>query len=125
MWVPDPNVLVVRRRSPPYREGRDLDHDVSACTEGARGILGGWGGGGACARVVSSPALIWLGREGAANRLLLCFLVPEGNQPTACTLALWSLKFGPTWRGGGGGSVGQPPGSQGGVGGSPNMDISK
>ena len=35
-------------------------------------------------------------RGGAANGLLPCFLVPKGNQPTACTLALWWLKFGPT-----------------------------
>ena len=33
-----------------------------------------------------------------------CFLVPNGGQPTACTLALWWLKLGPTeCRGGGGG----------------------
>ena len=38
---------------------------------------------------------------GAAKGLLPCFLVPKGNQPTACTLALWWLKFGPTEGSGG------------------------
>ena len=40
MWVPNPNKLVVRRPSP-FREGRDLDHHVSACSEGARACWGG------------------------------------------------------------------------------------
>ena len=43
------------------------------------------------------------GRVGAAKSLLPSFLVPKGNQPTACTLALWWLKFGPTEAMGGGG----------------------
>ena len=47
MWVPHPNILVVRRPLP-FREGRDLDHHVSACSEGARACLGGGGGGGVC-----------------------------------------------------------------------------
>ena len=51
---------------------------------------------------------ISVGGVGAANGLLPCFLVPKGNQPTACTLALWWLKFGPTEaRAGGGGGVSQ------------------
>ena len=46
------------------------------------------------------------GGVGAAKGLLSCFLVPKGNQPTACTLALWWLKFGPTGPGGiGGGGI--------------------
>ena len=49
------------------------------------------------------PAPFLLGGVGAAKGLLPCFLVPKGNQPTACTLALWWLKFGPTESGGGGG----------------------
>ena len=61
------------------------------------------GGGGACARPAFGPAPFLFGGVGAAKGLLPCFLVPKGNQPTACTLALWWLKFGPTgcWVGGG------------------------
>ena len=62
------------------------------------------GGGGACAGPVSGLAPFLLGGEGAAKGLLRCCLVSMGNQPTACTLALWWLKFGPTefiWGGGG------------------------
>ena len=44
--------------------------------------------------LLSAPFL--LGGGGAAKGLLPCFLVPKGDQPTACTLALWWLKFGPT-----------------------------
>ena len=40
-----------------------------------------------------------------------CFLVPSGGQPTACTLALWWLKFGLTEIQGGGGGWCQGPGS--------------
>ena len=59
-------------------------------------------GGGGCFR--SGPTSVE-GGVGAAKGVLPCFLVPKGNQPTACTLALWWLKFGPTEtsRGGGGG----------------------
>ena len=53
------------------------------------------------------PAPFLLGGLGAAKGLLPCFLVPKGNQPTACTLVLWWLKFGPT--GGGGGAEGWGP----------------
>ena len=94
LWVPNPNVLVVCR-PPLFREGWDLD----TCRPAVRvpgACSGGGGGGGACARPVSCPALIRLGQAGAAKCLLRCFLVPKGNQPTACTLALWWLKFGPT-----------------------------
>ena len=52
------------------------------------------GGGGA--GPAFGPAPFLLGGVGAAKGLLPCFLVPKGNQPTACTLALWWLKFGPT-----------------------------
>ena len=63
------------------------------------------GGGGGCAGPAFGPAPFLLGGVGAAKGLLPCFLVPKGNQPTACTLALWWLKFGPTEQlGGGGGS---------------------
>ena len=57
-----------------------------------RGHAGGGGGAGPAL----CPAPFLLGGIGAAKGLLPCFLVPKGNQPTACTLALWWLKFGPT-----------------------------
>ena len=59
-------------------------------------------GGGGGAGPAFGPAPFLLGGVGAAKGLLPCFLVPTRNQPTACTLALWWLKFGPTERGGGG-----------------------
>ena len=49
-----------------------------------------------CAGTAFGPAPFLLGGVGAAKGVLPCFLVPKGNQPTACTLALWWLKFGPT-----------------------------
>ena len=52
------------------------------------------------------PQFCW-GGVGAAKGLLPWFLVPKGNQPTACILALWWLKFGLTEGGGWGGS--DPP----------------
>ena len=101
MRVPDPNILVVRRPLP-VREGWDLDHHVTACSEGARAC---WGGGGGVLGLLSvRPHFCW-GGVGAAKGLLPYFLVPKGNQPTARVLALWWLKFGPTGglhRGGGG-----------------------
>ena len=52
------------------------------------------GGGGL---LLVPPHFCWRGGGvGAAKSLLPSFLVPKGNQPTACTLALWWLKFGPT-----------------------------
>ena len=81
------------------RSLRDLDHHVTACSEGARACGGGGGAGPAF-----GPAPFLLGGVGAAKGLLPCFLVPKGNQPTACTLALWWLKFGPTESKGGGGA---------------------
>ena len=112
MWVPDTNMLAVRR-PPPFDEGRDLDHHVSVCSEGVRACLGGGGGG-----PPFGPAPFLLGGGGgvgAAKGLLRCFLVPKGNQPTACTLALWWLKFGPTDSEGGGLLVAVPltPGARG------------
>ena len=71
-----------------------------------RGHAGGGGGAGPA----FGPAPFLLGGVGAAKGLLPCFLVPKGNQPTACTLALWWLKFGPTeMLGGGGGLLLVPP----------------
>ena len=57
------------------------------------------GGGGCWACFRSGPISVG-GGVGAAKGLLPYFLVPKGNQPTACTLALWWLKFGPTGGGG-------------------------
>ena len=62
-------------------------------------------GGGCWACFRSGPISVG-GGVGAAKGLLPCFLVPKGNQPTACTLALWWLKFGPTEGPGGGGGAG-------------------
>ena len=64
-----------------------------------RGHAGG--GGGVLGLLSVRPHFCW-GGVGAAKGLLPCFLVPKGNQPTACTLALWWLKFGPTETKGGG-----------------------
>ena len=58
-------------------------------------------GGGGGAGPAFGPAPFLLGGVGAAKGLLPCFLVPKRNQPTACTLALWLLKFGPTEGGAG------------------------
>ena len=60
-----------------------------------RGHAGGGGGGGG-SPFGPAPFLLGGGGVGAAKSLLPSFLVPKGNQPTACTLALWWLKFGPT-----------------------------
>ena len=84
------------------RSLRDLDHHVTACSEGVRACGGGGGGAGSA----FGPAPFLLGGVGAAKGLLPCFLVPTRNQPTACTLALWWLKFGPTEATGGGGGLG-------------------
>ena len=100
MRVPDPDKLVIQR-PPLFREGRDLVHHVPACSEGARAC---WGGGGGAGLLLVPPHFCW-GGVGAAKSLLPSFLVPKGNQPTACTLALWWLKFGPTEQGRGGQAV--------------------
>ena len=47
-------------------------------------MLGGGGGAGPAFGL----APILLVEVGAVKGLLPCFLVPKGNQPTACTLAL-------------------------------------
>ena len=67
-------------------------------------MLGGRGG-------VPGPPSVRLyfcwGRGGEGQQKVHpCFLVPKGNQPTACTLALWWLRFGPTGLEGGGGGGG-------------------
>ena len=62
------------------------------------------GGGGVLGLLSVRPDFCW-GGVGAAKGLLPYFLVPKGNQPTACTLALWWLKSGPTAGGAGVGVV--------------------
>ena len=52
-------------------------------------------GGGVPGLLSVRPHFCW-GGVGAAKGLLPRYLVPKGNQPTACTLALWWLKFGPS-----------------------------
>ena len=64
-------------------------------------VRGHAGGGGGGVSFWSRPISVG-GGVGAAKSLLPSFLVPKGNQPTACTLALWWLKFGPTEGGWGG-----------------------
>ena len=75
-------------------------------------MLGAGGGGGS--PFGPAPFLLGGGGVGAAKSLLPSFLVPKGNQPTACTLALWWLKFGPT-EGLGGGGAGSGGGGEGGL----------
>ena len=64
-------------------------------------------GGGGCRACFRSGTISvgGGGGGGAAKGPLPCFLAPKGNQPTACTLALWWLKFGPTETIGGGGGL--------------------
>ena len=64
-----------------------------------------WGAGAGGLRGVShpfGPASVRGG--GGSKRYAALFVGPrKGNQPMACTLALWWLKFGPTESAGGGG----------------------
>ena len=78
-----------------HRRWAGLTFFRHAGREGSGGGEGGGGwaglGGGGCFR--------WPRHEGGegSKRPAPCFLAPiGGNQPTACTLALWWLKFGPT-----------------------------
>ena len=74
MRVPDPNILVVRRPLP-VREGWDLDHHVTACSEGARACWGGGGGCWACFR--SGPISVGGGR--GSKRSAPLFPGPQGE----------------------------------------------
>ena len=75
--VPGPNILF-DGHPPLVREGRDLDHHVSACSEGARAC---WGEGG-CTRPAFSPALFLLGGGGVgATKGTPLFPSPQG-EPT-------------------------------------------
>ena len=93
----------------PFCEGRDLARHVPACSKDAKGVLGPRGGVGVLGLSPSRCFFCWGGGGGGQQRV--CSPVswsPTGNRPTACTLALWWLKFGPTGRlqWGGGGKVG-------------------
>ena len=84
MRVPDPKVLDLQcpppLPPPPFREGRDLAHDVPACSEGAKGVPGG---GGGLRRVSHSlgPASVW-GGEGGSKRSAPLFPGPQqGTSP--------------------------------------------
>ena len=72
MRVPDPNIPIVRRPLP-VREGRDLDHHVTACSEGA-GVRGHAGGGGGLCWACFRPHFCWGG----------------GGQQKACSPVSWS-----------------------------------
>ena len=88
-----------RSASAPFPRGVGLRSPCVGLQCGCEGMLGGGPG------LLSVRAHFCWGGVGAAKGLLPCFLVPKGNQPMACTLALWWLKFGPTenfWGGGGG-----------------------
>ena len=101
MRVPGPNILV-DGHPPLVREGRDLDHHVSACSEGARAC---WGGRGWCAGPAVSPALFLLGGVRGSKRSAPLFPGPQGEpahglHPRFVVAAIWA-----DWeeRGGGGG----------------------
>ena len=94
-----------RSASAPFPRGEGPQSPCVGLQCGCEGMLGG----GVPGLLSVWPHFCWEG-VGAAKGLLPCFLVPKGNQPTACTLALWWLKFGPTeGRGGGLGWVGSRP----------------
>ena len=85
---------------------------ITMCRPAVR-VRGHAGGGGCRVCFRSGPISVGGGGGlGAAKGLPPCFLVPKGNQPTACTLALWWLKFGPTGLGPGGGGGSQGIGTQ-------------
>ena len=66
---------------------------ITMCRPAVR-VRGHAEGGGVPGLLAVRPQFCWGG--GVVTGLVPCFLVPKGNQPTACTLALWWLKFGPT-----------------------------
>ena len=97
MRVPDPNIPIVRRPLP-VREGRDLDHHVTACSEGAgvRGHAGG--GGGAVLGLLSAPFLLG-GGGGGSKRPAPLFPGPQGGpahglHPRFVVAEIWADKGG-------------------------------
>ena len=104
MRVPDPNIPIVRRPLP-VREGRDLDHHVTACSEGA-GVRGHAGGGGAVLGLLSAPFLLGGGGGGGGSkRPAPLFPGPQGGpahglHPRFVVAEIWADKG--RRRGGGG-----------------------
>ena len=99
MRVPDPNIPIVRRPLP-VREGRDLDHHVTACSEGA-GVRGHAGGGGLC-WACFRPHFCWGG--GGSKRPAPLFPGPQGGpahglHPRFVVAEIWADS------GGGGGAA--------------------
>ena len=78
MRVPDPNIPIVRRPLP-VREGRDLDHHVTACSEGA-GVRGHAGGGGLC-WACFRPHFCWGGGGGQQKACSPVSWSPRGTSP--------------------------------------------
>ena len=91
MRVLGPKVLDFQR-PPPFREGRDLALHELACSKGAKGVLGAEGG------MLQVTHLFGSRGGGGGKRFALVLWSLTGNQPMACTLALWWLKIGPTGR---------------------------
>ena len=92
MRVPVPEVLDLQR-PPPFREGRIVVCHVQREREGCAG------GRGEAVGSVTRPVQFCVGGAGVACSKRSASpdsWPPTGNQPTACTLALWWLKFGPT-----------------------------
>ena len=92
MRVPDPNIPIVRRPLP-VREGRDLDHHVTACSEGA-GVRGHAGGGGLC-WACFRPHFCWGG--GGSKRPAPLFPGPQGGpahglHPRFVVAEIWADK---------------------------------
>ena len=92
MRVPDPNIPLVRRPLP-VREGRDLDHHVTACSEGA-GVRGHAGGGGLC-WACFRPHFCWGG--GGSKRPAPLFPGPQGGpahglHPRFVVAEIWANK---------------------------------
>ena len=98
-----------RRRSRGRVEGRWAAVGPPTGAAGKGGVSGAgaggghaWGRGGAGTAFSPAPFLLG-GGVGAAKVCSPVSWSPTGNQPTACTLALWWLKFGPKEEGGCGG----------------------
>ena len=98
MRVRDPNIPIVRRPLP-VREGRDLDHHVTACSEGA-GVRGHAGGGGGLCWACFRPHFCWGG--GGSKRPGPLFPGPQGGpahglHPRFVVAEIWADKG---WYGG-------------------------
>ena len=88
------------------RSLRDLDHHVTACSEGAKAC---WGGGGA--GLAFGPAPFLLGGGGGSKRSAPLFPGPQGEpahglHPRFVVAEIWADRV---WGGGGGGGASQGP----------------